>query len=262
MPKKVLVCSNNQQFEVGSINLSFGETMLKKFLFLISLVFIFSHGGINRSYGYAKKMMNETMGLFCQESYHLLPFNTENFQFGDMILQPMEGKMASLIEDEENSFFSHVGIILKIENGQVWIAEAYTSSGVSLIPLRKFMDKNDPLRPAVVIRHIASSKIMSHQEEILERFIKEYQGKNYNYKFNWDEKDSLYCSQMITLLLNPYLNEKEKIKTKSMTFSKNWEEWKNVLKQDPPTGKRGNSPGDFDHDRNFIKMGCLGNMSL
>lgn len=206
-----------------------------------------------KSYGYFD--YRGPSSLFCA-SMHLVPFNESGFMVGDIIFQPMDNRVARLIEEEEDSFFSHVGIVLEV-GYEIKVAEAYGSAGVSLIPLRTFLKKNDPLRPAVVARHIDWRVINENKEDLLERFKDEFKGKGYNYKFDWDSTDSFYCSQMITLLLNPYISDKNKIKTKKMHFSKYPDKWREILGGEPPIGKEGNSPGDFDHDPNFLKLGCL-----
>mgnify|MGYP000197438525 CR=1 FL=1 len=66
---------------------------------------------------------------------------------GDILLQPLKCWSCSLIEQQENSEFSHVGIYL----GQDQVAEAYFDK-VKIVSLAEFMKKTDPARFVLVRR--------------------------------------------------------------------------------------------------------------
>lgn len=170
-------------------------------------------------------------------------------QVGDIILQPLRCKLCRLIEAQERTTFSHMGVVIKL-TPEVMVGEAF--GNVRMVPLRDFVSKGDLTRPARVIRLKEEVRLS------LEKPAQQWLGNPYDDQFLWDNVDQqgrepLYCSEFVTKLLNPFL--KKKIPTKAMDFSVDREAWWNYFHGEVPDGQPGNSPGDFDRSPLFKTAG-------
>ena len=58
---------------------------------------------------------------------------------GDILLQPLHCWACNLIEAETESEFSHIGVVTKVENGEVFVGEAFTK--VREVTLEEFNSK-------------------------------------------------------------------------------------------------------------------------
>jgi hypothetical protein len=83
-------------------------------------------------------------------------------------------------------------------------------------------------------------------------------GADYDAQFLWDNlgrdgREAYYCSELITKVLNPFLESP--IETKPMNFSPYEEDWSRFLGTDIPQGLPGNSPADFERSELFVAVG-------
>jgi hypothetical protein len=183
---------------------------------------------------------------------------------GDVLLQPLSCRVCYLIEKEEGGPYSHMGIVFVRSEG-VFVAEALGS--VKLTPLKEFLSRPTAKRSHLIIRNREISKYYRHQKrrrlfprELWKRFETKFLGLSYDEDFLWfnrDEhrKEKLYCSEMITKLLNRYLSKK--IPTKKMHFRYNRKEWKRYFRGSIPDGLPGNSPMDFLRMDEFEQVGVV-----
>ena len=109
-------------------------------------------------------------------------------------------------------------------------------------------------KPLLVRSKELSNKYVNKEDKIslnsflLEYFEENYEGLEYDSEFLWNNydkkgKEKLYCSEMITKLLNTKLESK--MPTYPMTYDRAMDFWKTFFKTPIPEGKPGNNPGSF-----------------
>lgn len=186
------------------------------------------------------------------------PLNAASLRTGDVILQPLNCNACWLIEKEEGGPYSHMGMVIS-NSGRQYVVESIV--GVNILPLEKFIKRPTLKRKHLVIRNHEINKLYEDEvgfkkweNELFLRFMMKFYKTPYDNEFDWDN-DKLYCSEMVTKLLNPYLEEK--IGTKKMHFNQNREHWEKYFEGNIPDGKPGNSPMDFYRSELFEVIGEL-----
>jgi hypothetical protein len=182
----------------------------------------------------------------------LLSFASPTLQTGDVLLQPLHCYLCDLIEAEEDSIYSHVGIVVFDQKDQILVAEAYGSM-VRLVTLDQFLLKTQKSQSVLALR---PKEVIQFSEEEKNNFslklIADYQQfwaeVPYDSAFSMDD-DKVYCSELVLKLLNPFLSVK--IPTKKMHFDKNREHWLKYFSQHVPDGEQGISPADFERSNLF-----------
>lgn len=175
----------------------------------------------------------------------------EALRIGDILLQPKRCYLCRLIEEHEQSSFSHMGIVIKGGlNPQ--IAEAL--GDVHVISLEQFINQGDRSRPIKVLR-LKERAFLPLRDGIVT-----WLGAEYDSDFRWDNFDEqgrerVYCSEFITKLLNVYLQNQ--IPTKIMNYDVNREAWWRYFGGDVPDGMPGNSPADFEKSELFTTVGTF-----
>lgn len=179
---------------------------------------------------------------------------------GDVLLQPLKCWTCSLIEAEEGSIYSHMGLVLEV-HPEVKVAESLGS--VKLIPLKEFLQKTESGQ-RVSVRRFKEKKMQSlvlkNERELIQHYYSKYDGLQYDSEFLWDNFDEhgnekLYCSEMITKLLMDVF--KIELPMKRMRYVIKREEWIQYFRGLPPDGKWGNSPADFEKSPLFVEIGEL-----
>lgn len=170
-------------------------------------------------------------------------------QVGDVILQPLRCYLCRMIEQHENSIYSHMGIVVATTK-EVVVAEAW--GVVRKISLAEFLQKGDQSRPHLVLRPLEAGHFL------LEEALSPLLGAEYDHDFRWDNlgqdgREALYCSELVTKLLNPFFTQD--IPTKIMDYTENAESWSRYFRGNVPQGLPGNSPGDFERSPLFKKIG-------
>jgi hypothetical protein len=159
--------------------------------------------------------------------------------------------LCRLIEQHERSVYSHLGIVV-LSSPEVLVAESQGS--VKLTPLADFLRQADPTREQMILR------LKERADLPLKEAIQAWIGADYDHDFRWDNlgrdgREALYCSELVTKLLNPYLLNK--IPTKLMDYSENHAAWESYFRGDIPQDLPGNSPGDFERSLLFDKIGTV-----
>lgn len=189
-----------------------------------------------------------------------MPLLALELKVGDVLLQPLDCWSCSLIEAQENSIFSHVGVVVKI-SPSVEVAEALGK--VRILSLDQFNTRTQKGQRLLVKRFkndLLISRLMNKQVEFLTYFKKEFENLKYDHDFRWDNLDEqgyekLYCSEMVSKLFLGFLGVE--IPLKRMKFDLNREEWIRYFRGVPPDDEWGNSPGDFDKSELFYEVGEL-----
>lgn len=181
-------------------------------------------------------------------------------QVGDVLLQPLKCWACSLIEAEEETIYSHIGVVLQTEP-EVMVAEAFGK--VRLVPIAEFDTKTEPGQELMVLRFRNEKlwDVFQNETDRLNQIFKEdFEGLKYDHDFRWnnlDENDEekLYCSELVSKLIRAFVGLETPIKR--MHFEKNREHWKTYFRGNIPDGQWGNSPGDFERSELFFQVGEL-----
>lgn len=182
-----------------------------------------------------------------------------DLKVGDILLQPLDCWSCTLIEDEEQTIYSHIGIVVAVN--PVMVAEA--RGNVRMLPLSEFNSITEKGQ-RISVRRFKNSKIVhelnSRSSDFLALFENEFNGLKYDKAFLWDNFDEngqqkLYCSEMVAKLLQAFLGIDPIVKR--MHFSRNREKWERYFKGEVPVGKWGNAPADFERSDWFYELGEL-----
>jgi len=185
---------------------------------------------------------------------------TPELKVGDILLQPLKCWACSLIEAEEETIFSHVGIVLEV-NPEIKVAEAFGK--VRLVSLKEFDAKTEPGQNLAVLR-FRNDRIQREFDRssalLLHYYQTEFHGRKYDHDFRWNNFDEegeekFYCSELISKLIKRYIQVDLPIKR--MHFQTNREAWINYFRGNVPDGLWGNSPGDFERSELFYQVGEL-----
>lgn len=179
---------------------------------------------------------------------------------GDLLLQPLACWSCRLIEEQENTIYSHMGMVIETEP-EVKVAEALGS--VRIISLKEFSARTEKGQKLSVRRFSDESLIsmLQDQKSDLQNLFKEhFQGLKYDHDFLWDNVDEngqekLYCSEMIGKLLSDFT--KIPMPIKLMKYDKNRALWIQYFRGNPPDNKWGNAPADFENSELFYEVGEL-----
>lgn len=173
---------------------------------------------------------------------------------GDVILQPLKCWSCSLIEDQENSQYSHIGIVVE-KNKKLLIAEAYGL--VKLVTLEEFIKKTHPNKKNKVLR--IKNQLIS-KTDVLDG-IKLFLGNPYDRGFLWNNyiegREVIYCSELVYKVLNP-LVKFNSLSPKRMSFDENPELWDRYFRGQTPRGELGISPEDFNISPDFFEIKIKG----
>lgn len=185
---------------------------------------------------------------------------SEKLKTGDLILLPLNCWVCSLIEEEENSIYSHIGVVV-YENNKPFVYEAWGM--VQKATLEEFISRAEKGEKPKYIRsktfsNLSSTKLNSIEFELINIFTKKFEGLSYDRNFIWDNTDDsgkelYYCSEFVAKFLNPYLALK--IEPKSMHFTRNRPYWRRYFQGKIPDNLPGLSPSDIEFHPEFIDIG-------
>ena len=178
---------------------------------------------------------------------------------GDILLQPLDCWSCDLIEAEEETIYSHMGIV--ISTNPVLVADSRMK--VEIQSLEKFNSITEKGQNILVRRFHNEdivNELQSKSASFKALFQNEFEGLSYDHKFLWNNFDesgnqTLYCSEMVAKLLQAFLGIDPIVKR--MHFDKNPDQWARYFHGDIPAGKWGNSPADFDRSDLFYDVGEL-----
>ncbi len=192
----------------------------------------------------------------------LLPLNlfALDLKVGDILLQPLDCSACDLIEAQERTIYSHMGLVIQVQP-RVEVIEAL--GPVQRLSLVEFAKKTETGERLSVLR-FRNENLIAHlganQARLSQYFDQTFRGLQYDAEFLWnnvgaDGKEKLYCSEMITKLLTSFAGMELPIKR--MRFDVNRDAWIQYFRGTPPDGKWGNSPGDFERSDLFYVVGEL-----
>ena len=184
--------------------------------------------------------------------------NVHDLRNGDVILQSQACFVCQLIEEEENSPYSHIGVIVTPEFGEPMVLESW--GYVTNTPLSEFLARRKRNTRSLILRSQSHLRLASvNAYELMDRFGNSFAGKIYDPAFLWNNRDEngelLYCSEFVAKFINPFLGNK--LLPKAMHYERNRSAWMHYFNGNPPDGKQGLSPGDFERSPLFNRIGLL-----
>lgn len=179
---------------------------------------------------------------------------------GDVILISFNCFECKMIESETNSNFSHSGVVIRDENGNLKIAQSL--GVVALYNLNDFLKNKTPNTKAFVYRsYEIESQINSKFEADMKRlFDLDFKGALFDVEYKWNNFDKsgrelLYCSEFIAKFLDHF--QKKQTIPFVLTYNKNYKYWNEYFHGKVPEGELGNSPASFSRDNRFYFVGNL-----
>lgn len=179
---------------------------------------------------------------------------------GDVLLQPRQCWSCTLIEEQENSIYSHIGMVIQVE------PELKVIDALGTVKLQDFeafdsgTQKDQKISVRRLVREDAVQYLQENKHEFLNYYLQMFDGLKYDHDFLWNNFDEnghekLYCSEMLTKLLQGFLGIE--VGTRRMKFDKNRDQWIRYFRGTPPDGKIGNSPAVFEQSHLFYEVGEL-----
>ena len=187
---------------------------------------------------------------------HLLAFE---IKVGDVLLQPRDCWSCSLIEEQENSIYSHMGMVIQVSPLMV-IDALGTVKIQSFEAFNAGTEKNQKIAVLRLRRSDAVEYLQTNRLEFMAYYLNYFDGLKYDHDFLWNNLDEngeekLYCSEMVTKLLQGFMGIE--VGTRRMKFDRNRDQWIRYFRGNPPDGKIGNSPAVFEHSELFYVVGEL-----
>jgi hypothetical protein len=125
-------------------------------------------------------------------------------------------------------------------------------------------DKGTEKNQKISVRRFRNERavefIQTNKENFVNYYLSNFDGLDYDHDFIWNNFDEngnekLYCSEMITKFLLGFL--KIELPMKRMKFDINRDQWIKYFQGNPPDGKWGNAPADFEKSALFYEVGEL-----
>ncbi|WP_408095386.1 YiiX/YebB-like N1pC/P60 family cysteine hydrolase [Peredibacter sp. HCB2-198] len=191
-----------------------------------------------------------------------IPFSSWaiDLKVGDILLQPLNCWTCSLIEAQEGSIYSHMAVVVQT-TPEVKVVEALGAVRVST--LAEFMTHTEKGQK-VSHRRFRDQSIVNYLQTYRVEFFRHFQDNFANHPYDrdflWDNYDEnglekFYCSELITKFLTSFLGIK--LPTKIMKYDVYREHWIRYFNGNPPDGKMGNAPPDYEKSHLFYEVGKL-----
>ncbi len=183
-------------------------------------------------------------------------FDRSDLKTGDVLLQSLPCYLCSLIEIEEESAYSHTGVILKDSSG-TYVLESWIT--IKKIPIEQYLSIRRKNTKTLVMRPIDQNgnEIYFRNRKVSRVFNRYFSGLNYDEAFSWSNADSkgelLYCSEFVAKFLDRFIPTP--IPTKPMHFDQYREDWIKYFKGTPPDGQPGISPADLERSPLLKRIG-------
>lgn len=169
---------------------------------------------------------------------------------GDVLVQPLDCYLCNLIEAEEESIYSHIGVVF-VKNKEIKVFESF--GRVKEVDLKTFLAKTQKNQKVLWLRpnENINPDNDTDNDQFYRTYLQDFDQKSYDAEFSWDN-DSYYCSELVAKLLNEFLTVK--IPTKKMHFDRNRMLWENHFHGNIPDGEEGIAPSDFLRSGLFKKI--------
>jgi hypothetical protein len=165
-----------------------------------------------------------------------------------------------VIESETNSHFSHSGIVIADETGELKIGQSLGM--VALYNISDFLKNKTPGTKAYVYRSLELEKKSESEisKSMLNVFNQNFKGNLFDSKYLWDNYDSsgrelLYCSEFVAKFIDSFLTFKTI--PFPLSYQKNYAYWFSYFHGKIPEGELGNSPVSISVDDRFHFIGTI-----
>lgn len=174
-------------------------------------------------------------------------------QTGDLILVSLPCAVCALIEAEESSRYSHIGIAVQQEHE--WkVLESWST--VKATPLEEFLGRRRKGSPIGIFRHRTQA---FSNDQLWQVFKARYEGLPYDANFLWNnhdqKKEKLYCSEFVLKFLKNFNIELPE--PKPMHFSYRRDLWERYFRGPAPEGELGVSPQDFVISSTYLQIDSI-----
>ncbi|MCC2625241.1 MAG: hypothetical protein K0R14_1114 [Burkholderiales bacterium] len=205
--------------------------------------------------------MNKIRNLFFIFTFIIISYNSLanskqiTLKSGDLLFQDLNcGAFCDGVDEVtygiNNTYISHVGMVIVDSKGQVKVIEA-NSQGVVLTPLPKFLgySHDSSGKPMVIVERLKPEYQYLIPKAI--EYAKLQLGKPYNKTFVPNNRISYYCSQLIYAAFLSANHGQSIFHTHKMSFkdpktgktSLIWQNYFDQLKANTPEGLIGTNPG-------------------
>lgn len=129
---------------------------------------------------------------------------------------------------------------------------------ISFEAFNKGTEKNQKISVRRFVNENISAYLESNQKDFTQFFKENFEGLAYDQAFLWNNRDKdgnelMYCSEMISKYIQGFLGINMPVKR--MKFDVNPEKWAEYFRGEPPEGKWGNAPADFEKSDLFYEVG-------
>lgn len=190
-------------------------------------------------------------------------FEPSLLKAGDVLLISLNCYECRVIESETNSRFSHSGIVVKDEAGELRIAQSISS--IALYTLAQFSKYKTPGTAIAVYRPHEFADLSIEEKDRLEKrmlniFNQHFKGLPFDRRYLWDNYNSeglelFYCSEFVAKFLDRFLSTPTI--PFPLSYKKNMAYWFLYFKGDVPEGVLGNSPASLELDERLSLIGYL-----
>lgn len=168
-----------------------------------------------------------------------------------------------MIESETNSLFSHSGVVVIDEIGEMRIAQS-----LGRLAHFSFADFTKNMTPGtfvhvyrpIELKNLSVQKRALLEKSMLDVFNEKFKNAPFDTKYLWSNFHSsgveyLYCSEFIAKFLDHFLIKKT-IPT-PISYKKHFDYWTMYFRGHVPEGELGNSPAGFSRDDRFEFIGKI-----
>ena len=181
-----------------------------------------------------------------------------HLKVGDLLLQSVDTLYGHLVEAEENTRFSQVGIVLATEP-KIQVAETWKK--VRLASLKEFEKKGELGTPIKVLR-FQNSEITAELSRLsaawLQTFAREFNHLGDDPEMLWSNFDpngheKLYSAELVAKLIQSQLSSLE-LPVKRLHFEKNPDAWADYFHGQVPANKFGITAADYENSDLFYEV--------
>ena len=193
----------------------------------------------------------------------LFALTLADLKAGDVLLISLNCYECRVIESETNSLFSHSGVMVRTDSGELRVAQ---SLGVlDHFSYAEFSKNKTPgtsihVYRARELKNISAAKRSLLEKVMLDVFDEKFKNAPFDSKYLWNNFNKygvelLYCSEFIAKFLDHFL--KDKTVPFPITYQKHIDYWTKYFKGVVPEGELGNSPASFSRDPRFEFIGTI-----
>jgi hypothetical protein len=202
-------------------------------------------------------------GLIALLSTSAFGLSTQDLKAGDVVLLSLKCYECRVIESETNSLFSHSGVVVKSETGEIRIAQS-----LGRLDHFSYAEFTKNITPGTFVhvyrphefKNLSVQKRQFLEKNMLDVFNEKFKNAPFDSKYLWNNFNAagveyLYCSEFIAKFLDHFLSKKTI--PFPITYKKHLDYWSIYFKGVVPEGELGNSPAGLSRDDRFEFIGKI-----